>query len=64
MTLQSIESMESADAVVLAVGHDTYSQWRWDDVAGLLKDGKGIVADLAGFLDRATRPEGVMLWRL
>jgi UDP-N-acetyl-D-galactosamine dehydrogenase len=64
MTLQSIESMESADAVVLAVGHDAYSHWRWEDVASLLKDGKGIVADLAGFLDRATRPEGVMLWRL
>jgi UDP-N-acetyl-D-galactosamine dehydrogenase len=64
MTLQSIESMEPADALVLAVGHDAYSQWRWDDLAGLLKGGKGIVADLAGFLDRATRPEGVMLWRL
>jgi hypothetical protein len=29
-----------------------------------LKDGKGMVADLTGFLDRAEKPEGVALWRL
>jgi UDP-N-acetyl-D-galactosamine dehydrogenase len=64
LTLQSAESMEPADAVVLAVGHDAYHCRGWGSVVGLLKDGKGMVADLTGFLDRAEKPEGVALWRL
>ena len=64
LTLQSIESMEPADAVVLAVGHDAYGRRSWGLLDGLLKDGQGIVADLTGFLDRAGEPEGVELWRL
>jgi UDP-N-acetyl-D-galactosamine dehydrogenase len=64
LTLQSTESMEPADAVVLAVGHDAYRRRHWGLLDGLLKDGQGIVADLTGFLDRAGEPEGVVLWRL
>jgi UDP-N-acetyl-D-galactosamine dehydrogenase len=64
LTLQSADSMEPADAVVLAVGHDAYHCRGWGSVVGLLKDGKGMVADLTGFLDRAEKPEGVALWRL
>jgi UDP-N-acetyl-D-galactosamine dehydrogenase len=64
LTLQPAESMEPADAVVLAVGHDAYHCRGWGSVVGLLKDGKGMVADLTGFLDRAEKPEGVALWRL
>jgi UDP-N-acetyl-D-glucosamine/UDP-N-acetyl-D-galactosamine dehydrogenase len=64
LTLQSIESMEPADAVVLAVGHDDYCLRRWGLLDGLLKDGQGFVADLTGYLNRAEKPEGVKLWRL
>ncbi len=64
LTLQSIESMEPADAVVLAVGHDDYCLRKWGLLDGLLKDGQGFVADLTGYLDRAEKPEGVKLWRL
>jgi UDP-N-acetyl-D-galactosamine dehydrogenase len=64
LTLQPLESMQPADAVVLAVGHEAYRLRGWGAVAGLLKDGKGVVADLTGFLDRAEQPEGVALWRL
>jgi UDP-N-acetyl-D-galactosamine dehydrogenase len=64
LTLQSTESMEPADAVVLAVGHDAYRRRSWELLDGLLKGGQGIVADLTGFLDRAGGPEGVVLWRL
>jgi len=64
LTLQSIESMEPADAVVLAVGHDDFCLRKWELLDGLLKDGQGFVADLTGYLDRAEKPEGVKLWRL
>ena len=64
LKLQPIETMEPADAVVLAVGHDTYCGEGWGVMDGLLKLNKGIVADLTGILDRAAKPDGVSLWRL
>ena len=38
--------------------------WGWAEIAALLKGGAGLVADVTGHLDRATRPEGIDLWRL
>ncbi|MCW2309247.1 nucleotide sugar dehydrogenase [Rhodobium gokarnense] len=65
LNLQELHDMAPADAVVLAVGHRAFvSGGGWDVVAPLLKDGRGLVADLSGRLDRATTPEGVTLWRL
>jgi UDP-N-acetyl-D-galactosamine dehydrogenase len=33
-------------------------------VQGLLKNGRGVVIDVRGVLDRASTPEGIVLWRL
>ncbi|MBL4613568.1 MAG: nucleotide sugar dehydrogenase, partial [Magnetovibrio sp.] len=54
----------TADAVVLAVPHTAYVEGGWQMVTGLLKDGKGVVIDVRGILDRDTTPDGVTLWRL
>ena len=62
--LQTLDSMEPADALVLAVPHQYYMDMTWSDIQKLLKDGKGIILDLKSRLDRSTTPEGITLWRL
>lgn len=52
------------DAVVLAVAHKTFREAGWALPTKLLRDGRGLVADVKCVLDRATRPEGIRLWRL
>jgi UDP-N-acetyl-D-glucosamine/UDP-N-acetyl-D-galactosamine dehydrogenase len=53
-----------ADAVVLAVAHDSYRTAGWPFIAGLLRNGRGLVMDVKGALDPATKPAAVELWRL
>ena len=53
-----------ADVVVLAVPHAAYRAEGWGLMSGLLKDGRGLVMDVKGVLDRNHVPEGVDLWRL
>ena len=56
--------LKPADAVVFAVAHQTFIDEGWNLVAGLLKGGKGVVADVKGRLPRKRVPPGISLWRL
>ncbi len=58
------DDLAPADAVVLAVPHESYVASGWSCVVPLLKNGRGIVIDVKSKLDRAARPDGVELWRL
>ena len=62
--LTPMDKLEPADAVILAVPHSAYSTGGWSMVQGLLKNGRGVVIDVRGALDRETVPDGVILWRL
>ena len=62
--LQSLEDLEPADGVVLAVPHQCYRDGGWSLVSRLLKNGKGLVVDVRSCLDRDKRPENVSLWRI
>ncbi len=62
--LMERDAIAPADAVVLAVPHNAYVAEGWRCVVPLLKNGRGIVIDIKARLDRATKPEGIELWRL
>ena len=62
--LLGIDALLPADAVILAVAHDQYIHEGWPLVKRLLKNGGGIVLDVKMKLDRATKPDGIELWRL
>ncbi len=53
-----------AQAVVLAVPHRQYLAGGWQGITHHLDQRRGVVMDVKGKLDRATRPDGVLLWRL
>jgi UDP-N-acetyl-D-glucosamine/UDP-N-acetyl-D-galactosamine dehydrogenase len=53
-----------SDAVILAVPHASYLARGWPMISRLLKNGRGLVMDVKAKLDRASRPEGIDLWRL
>lgn len=61
--LAALEALQPADAVVLAVAHDAYKVG-WPLIVPLLRDGKGVVVDVKGRLDRSRIPAGIALWRL
>ena len=58
------KDLAPADAVVLAVAHDSYRASGWPLVAGLLKNGRGLVMDVKRILDPLKKPAGIELWRL
>ncbi|WP_417814728.1 nucleotide sugar dehydrogenase [Thalassospira alkalitolerans] len=58
------DDLKPADAVVLAVSHKEYVTKGWPLIQGLLKDGKGFVADVRAILPRDEVPVGIDLWRL
>ena len=58
------ELLRPADAVILAVPHATFVERGWPNVTALLRGARGIVIDVKGVLDRASRPGGVELLRL
>jgi UDP-N-acetyl-D-galactosamine dehydrogenase len=62
LTLQ--KDPEPADAVVLAVAHDTYRRLGWPLITRLLKNGRGLVMDVKGALDPQKKPAGIEVWRL
>lgn len=64
VALTPIDALVPADAVILAVAHDSFQTGGWPLISSLLKDGCGVVVDVRGTLDRATIPDGVRLWRL
>jgi UDP-N-acetyl-D-galactosamine dehydrogenase len=55
--------LRPADAVVLAVAHDTFLAGGWPLVQGLLREGNGLVLDVKMKLDRASTPPAIELWR-
>lgn len=62
--LTPLESIRDVDAVVVAVSHQDYRDGGWPMIKKLLRGGEGVVMDVRGFLDRATMPAGITLWRL
>ncbi|MHB2168643.1 nucleotide sugar dehydrogenase [Alsobacter sp. R-9] len=64
LTLTAEADLGPADAVILAVSHVDYASGGWNLVRHRLRDGKGVVMDVKGVLDRANVPFGVTLWRL
>lgn len=64
VALAAMETLEPADAVILAVGHRAYVAEGWPLMQKLLKGGKGSIIDVKSRLDRAHKPEGIELWRL
>ena len=58
------DAIAPADAVVLAVPHKVYVAEGWGCIVPLLKNGCGVVIDVKARLDRASKPDGVELWRL
>lgn len=66
ITLSQSDDLEAADVAILAVPHAQFCQdgTGWQTVTRVLKDGKGLVADIPAVLDRSARPDGVSLWRL
>jgi len=62
--LVPVDALKPADAVIVAVAHRSYRDGGWPLVSRLLKDGRGLVADVRGVLDRSQVPSGTALWRL
>ena len=53
-----------ADAVVLAVAHESYRTAGWPLITRLLANGRGLVMDVKGVLDPRAKPADVEIWRL
>lgn len=64
ITLTEFDGLSPADAVILAVAHDRYVEGGWPLIQQLLNDSAGLVFDVKTKLDRASRPDGIDLWRL
>lgn len=64
LVLSAKDDLEPADAAIFAVAHREFVAAGWELVRNVLRDGRGVVLDIKGLLDRDTRPEGIELWRL
>lgn len=62
--LSDHKEQQPADAVVLAVAHDTFINLGWPFLQTLLKEGQGLVLDVKSRLERASKPAEIELWRL
>lgn len=58
------DGLAPADAVVVTVGHSAFLSKGWAFPASLLKNGRGVIADLKGIYGTSTPPAGVIMWRL
>lgn len=58
------EQLLPADAVLLAVPHQEFTELTWDGIASLLKRQTGVVADIKSMLDPRDCPDQILLWRL
>ncbi len=63
IALRKEAELAPADAVILAVPHESYVAQGWPAIARLLRNGRGLVIDVKSRLDRATKPEGIEIWR-
>ena len=64
VNLMCLERLEPAQCVVLAVAHREFLSGGWEQIRKLLVDGKTVVADVKGVLDRREVTGQVYLWRL
>lgn len=64
VTLVDVDALRPADAVILAVAHDLYTDGGWPLIQKLLHEGAGLVLDVKTRLDRGSQPAGIELWRL
>lgn len=64
VSLTAAANLKPADAVIFAVAHRDYCDGGWPLLQRMLKAGKGAVLDVKSKLDRTTRPDGIVLWRL
>lgn len=64
LTLTNLDALRPADAVILAVAHDSYLEGGWPLFQRLLDGGTGIILDVKAKLDRGVTPAGIELWRL
>jgi UDP-N-acetyl-D-galactosamine dehydrogenase len=64
LALTLVEALSPADAVILAVPHQAYSEGGWGLMRRLLKLEAGLIVDVKVALDRDASPEGVALWRV
>ena len=58
------DALRPADAIILAVAHSTFVEQGWPGISALLRGSRGVVVDVKGVLDRASRPDGIELLRL
>ena len=58
------DALRPADAIILAVAHSTFVERGWPGIGALLRGSRGVVIDVKGVLDRASRPDGIELLRL
>ena len=56
--------LKPANAVILAVAHQYFTDKSWPYMAQLLIDQAGIVIDVKGKLDRDSIPDNIHFWRL
>ena len=60
-----LESVSDMDAVILAVAHNEFRQMRMADIDALFGEGKRVLIDVKGLLDRkAYEAAGYSYWRL
>jgi UDP-N-acetyl-D-glucosamine/UDP-N-acetyl-D-galactosamine dehydrogenase len=64
VALTDTESLQPADAVIVAVAHDVFLERGWPFIQELLREGRGLVFDVKARLDRSQKPADVDLWRL
>lgn len=64
LQLVSQEELLPADAVVLAVAHQSYVDMGWKGIFSLLKNRQGVVADVKSVLSIHEVPGNITLWRL
>jgi UDP-N-acetyl-D-glucosamine/UDP-N-acetyl-D-galactosamine dehydrogenase len=64
VTMIDVSALQPADAVIVAVAHDTFLGRGWPFIQELLRNGRGLVFDVKARLERSTKPTAVDLWRL
>jgi UDP-N-acetyl-D-glucosamine/UDP-N-acetyl-D-galactosamine dehydrogenase len=64
ITLTELDALRPADAVILAVAHESYLREGWSLIQRMLLGGAGFVLDVKMKLDRGSKPDDIELWRL
>lgn len=63
VTLKSLDTIEPADGLILAVSHRAYREGGWSFIQKFIKP-SALVMDVKSILDRSQKPHNVTLWRL